>query len=304
MAQPELVCNDCENSPVTATDTTITPQSALPTSANQLQLVNIGLSGVIVPCSKVGDIVPGPQFMLPLPQSDYDVKLDVVNSSSASAAGTTLYLSYNPATGFLRVGPNGPAIDVTQVYSAILINRKTLEQSDPFIFTAIIHTCVMHITGPKSFSVCIGIGTPYLGGYTGLNYTAENVGLLANGVNWNTVNPQTGVAIAPLPCPGGSAGPFVTACTGNCDLNQCYLIDRQTGNPEFFAKGNRTTSACGTCFPIPPTVTVAPCTAFETFTQTITVIGNAPGYINGILADITVTYDSTCNSLAVFNVTY
>ncbi|OQV11553.1 hypothetical protein BV898_14129 [Hypsibius exemplaris] len=58
----------------------------------------------------------------------------------------------------------------------------------------------MHITGPKSFSVCIEIGMPYLGGYTEVNYTTENIGLLASEMNWNMVNPQTGVAIAHLLC--------------------------------------------------------------------------------------------------------
>ncbi|OQV11552.1 hypothetical protein BV898_14128 [Hypsibius exemplaris] len=369
--QQELACNDCGNLPASVTVAT-TPYQAVTTTTSLpgFPLINIGSSGVIVPCPKVGDIVPGPQFILPSPQSDFDVKLDVVNASSADTNGSTPYLSYNPVTGLVKIGPNKPQIDVTQIYSAVLINRKTLERSNPLFFTAVIYTCVIQISGPKSFTVCIGLGTPYLGSYTGLNYTVQNVGLLAAGPNWNTVNPLTGAEIIPLPGPGNSFCPFVTAFTGPGDLGQCYIFDRQTGNPEFFARGNQQSqcvfdrcitpafgsfkiptiytqvqldafaasvslpantflvagggtldpgctgnpppkglSFCNTCLAFPASVVtgaaaVTPCGTGDTFTQTITIDGTAPSFQTGIISGITVSYDSTCSSLAAFNVTY
>ncbi|OQV14899.1 hypothetical protein BV898_10931 [Hypsibius exemplaris] len=366
--QQDAAGNDCGK--------TVASQPA-PTSAYPIQLVNIGTSGVIVRCSQVGDIIPGPQFIAPSPQSDYYLNISVVNASSASAAGTTSYLSYNPVTGFLNIGLAGPAIDVTQEYSAVWINRKTLQRSNPVFFTALIRTCAMNVVGPKSFTVCIGLGTPYLGEYIGLNYTADNAELLVNGVNWNTINPTTGAPLAGVgPGPGGNRCPIVTAFTGPGDNSQCYIYDRQTSNPENFARGSQysqcvydrcitpgggvfnpafytaaqlnvfattygltipapvtqnavldvagcTVSAggtapkgfsyCGTCLPIPASVIagagalappVTPCTAADTFTQTLTVVGNAPGYVNGVFSGITATFDSTCSSLTVFNVTY
>ncbi|OWA53801.1 hypothetical protein BV898_18224 [Hypsibius exemplaris] len=359
--QQDSACNDCGNPVANRT----APQPA-PTSTSTLQLVNSGTSGVIVRCAQVGDIIPGPQFILPSPQSDYYLSISVVNASSASAAESANYLSYNSVTGFVKVGLFGPAIDVTQEYSAVLINRKTLETSNPVFFTALIRTCVMNISGPKSFAVCIGIGTPYLGAYTGLSYTTNNSGLLVSGVKWDINNPA-GVAVGPpYPCPGasgvGAPGPFVTAFSGPGDANQCYIYDQQSGDSESFARGNQyspcvydrcvtpasgafnstfytatqlaafttqygaipdpccslptplaacTTGAktyayCGTCLALPASVAAAvgSCTTADTFTQTLTVTGHAPAFTTGVLSGITATFDSTCNSLSVFNVTY
>ncbi|OWA53064.1 hypothetical protein BV898_17499 [Hypsibius exemplaris] len=322
--------------------------SCAATYCSKPTLVNTGTSSVVVPCSKVGDLVQGPQFIIPTPSTNYYVDVQVVSSSSQSAAGTTSYLSYNPITGYIQVGVAGPEnIDVTQVYSVVLINRVTGAASNPVFFTAKIYTCTMYLVGPKSFSVCIGLGTPYLGGYTNVSYTACNNELLINGVNWDAVNPLTGTAIDPTGLgPGNSFCPFVTAFTGSGDLGQCYIFDRQTGNPEFFARGSQVsqcvfdrcvTPAGGvantaannpilynqaqldaiaasiglpaalpasilTGGTIGPTL-ITPCDASSTFTQTITIDGTAPAFQTGVISGITVTYDSTCNTLGAFNIT-
>ncbi|OWA53746.1 hypothetical protein BV898_18168 [Hypsibius exemplaris] len=337
-------------------------------------------SSVVVPCSKVGDLNQGPQFIIPTPTSDFFVDVQVVSSSSQSAAGTTSYLSYNPVTGFIQIGVAGPEnIDVTQVYSVVLINRATGAASDPVFFTAKIFTCTMFVVGPKSFSVCIGIGTPYLQQYTGVSYTACNSELLINGVKWNAVDPLTGAAVVPGPGPGTLPDtafcPFVTAFTPPGDDSKCYIFDRNSENPVTFARGSAQSqcsfdrcvtpatgaanrnfytqeqlnafaasiglpngvfvaggpgglndavgcpttppntlqpkggSFCNTCLAIPASIpttgpgAVTRCDASSTFTQTLTMVGNAPSFQNGIISGITVTYDSTCNTLGAFNIT-
>ncbi|OWA53066.1 hypothetical protein BV898_17501 [Hypsibius exemplaris] len=349
--------------------------SCAATYCSKPTLVNTGTSSVVVPCNIVGDLVQGPQFIIPTPSTNYYVDVQVVSSSSQSAAGTTSYLSYNPITGYIQIGVAGPEnIDVTQVYSVVLINRATGVASDPVYFTAKIYTCTMYIVGPKSFSVCVGLTTPYLGSYTNLSYTACNRELLTNGVQWDRFNPTTGVltAVGAGPCTvARTFSPFVTAFTLPGDNDVCYINDRQTGNPEFFSRGGskslcvalrcitpgfgrfipgnfynaaqlnvfsttygidalaptgvadvagctivapatvppRGATYCGTCLPIPASIlsgavgpAVADCTAADTFTQTLSVTGFAPSFQNGIVSGITVTYDSTCNSLDAFNV--
>ncbi|OQV16608.1 hypothetical protein BV898_09278 [Hypsibius exemplaris] len=111
----------------TATTTTFKPTPDAPF------LVDVGASSFVVPCTTNGDIVQGPQFIIPTPTSNYYLNVTVFSPSSPGAVDTTRYLSYNPFTGYLSMASLGPTFDITQVYSAVLLNKLTNAMSSPVL---------------------------------------------------------------------------------------------------------------------------------------------------------------------------